>query len=277
MSKNLSVLATYPVFLRLGIFLIILVLIWLPLAIPIYLSIPDDPNLVTILAMGLLYLEFLFLLKIWNKQVLQISQWLDYYGLSFTHKTAINYLQGLSIGLIFCFSLFILEASLGWIRFQSSPFFLVKIILEGWLSASAIGFAEEVFFRGWLLTELDKDYSLKISLWLNSIIFATLHFLKPLEEIQRTFPQFPALVLLGLILVWAKRKKRNQLGISIGLHAGLVWAYYILNVGQLVIYEEKIHPWIIGIDHNPLAGIMGLSFLGLLAIWIRIFWPQKVK
>lgn len=267
--KALSQVSQYPAYIRIFIFLIILIVLWLPLAIPIYLSIPNDPNLVTILTMGLLYIGFLTLLKFWNQWVVKTPQWLDYYGLEWRKKTGIYYLQGLSVGLIFTFALFLTEAALGWIKLHSSPLFLLRIILEGGLSAAGIGFAEEVFFRGWILKELEKDYSLKLSLWSNAIFFATLHFIKPLSEIQRTFPQFPALVLLGLILVWSKRQKRNNLGISIGIHSGLVWGYYIFNVGKLVTYNDSIHPWILGIDRNPLAGIMGLFFLSLLAFWVH--------
>ncbi len=268
MLKNLPLIATYPVFIRIPLFLLCLMVIWLPFAIPLYLSISDNPNLVTILTMGLLYLAFIFLLKGWNKWVYQVPQWLGYYGLTWTRKTGINYLTGLSIGYLFSLILFIVEGSLGWIYLKSSSFFLLKIIIEGWLSASLIALAEELFFRGWLLIELEKDYSLKTSLWLNAIIFATLHFLKPIDEIKRTFPQFPALVLLGIILVISKRQWGNQLGMNIGLHAGLVWGYYIINVGKLVSYPNIVHPWITGIDHNPLAGMMGLLFLGLLAIGV---------
>jgi hypothetical protein len=267
--KYLAKVESYPVFLRIGLFLICLIVIWLPLAIPIYLAISNDPNLVTILTMGLLYIEFLILLKGWNQWVIQTPQWLGYYGLTWRKKTGITYLRGLSVGLIFTYSLFIVEAMLGWIQLHGSPFFMLKIVLEGGLSATAIAFAEEVFFRGWILTELEKDYSLKLSLWLNAIIFASLHFIKPFSEIKRTFPQFPALVLLGLILVWSKRKNNNNLGLSMGIHGGLVWGYYIFNVGQLVTYNDNIHPWMIGIDRNPLAGIMGLLFLGLLAFLIK--------
>jgi LPXTG-motif cell wall-anchored protein len=54
-----------------------------------------------------------------------------------------------------------------------------------------------------------------------------------------------------------------------GLHAGLVWGYYILNVGQLVQYSNQVSPWITGVDRNPIAGVMGLLFLGTLAFWMR--------
>jgi LPXTG-motif cell wall-anchored protein len=87
--------------------------------------------------------------------------------------------------------------------------------------------------------------------------------------VVRTLPTFPALVLLGLTLVWAKRSSGGRLGLSIGLHAGLVWAYYILNVGQLVQYSNNVSPWITGVDNNPIAGLMGLLFLSVLAVWMR--------
>jgi hypothetical protein len=52
-----------------------------------------------------------------------------------------------------------------------------------------------------------------------------------------------------------------------GLHGGLVWGYYILNVGELVKYSDTVPTWITGIDRNPLAGVMGILFLILLVLW----------
>lgn len=135
--------------------------------------------------------------------------------------------------------------------------------------ALGVGFAEELLFRGWLLDELQRDYSPRTSLWINSCLFALLHFIKPLKELLRTWPQFSGLLLLGLTLVWAKRSTKGRLGLPIGIHAGLVWGNYIINVGQLVQYSGQIPDWITGVDRNPLAGVMGLLFLGVMAFWIR--------
>ena len=197
------------------------------------------------------------------------SHLLKRYGLQRSRKNTLNLLQGLSIGVLFTFSLFVLEGLLGWVQFQLPQPILPRIILEGFVSALGIGFAEELVFRGWVLDELQRDYSPKASLWIDAIIFATLHFIKPISEVIRTLPTFPALVLLGLTLVWAKRSCEGRLGLSIGLHGGLVWGYYILNVGQLLQYSDKVSPWITGVDHNPIAGFMGLLFLGILAFWMR--------
>jgi len=85
----------------------------------------------------------------------------------------------------------------------------------------------------------------------------------------RTWPQFPGLLLLGLILIWGKRRCQNRLGLSIGLHAGLVWGYYIINIGELVRYSGSVPDWVTGINGNPLAGAIGLLFLSVLAVGMR--------
>ncbi|HAC62928.1 MAG TPA: CPBP family intramembrane metalloprotease [Cyanothece sp. UBA12306] len=262
-------MGNYPAPLRLGIFIFLLLLLWLPGAIPLYLVLRNDPNLTTIITMGLLYIEFIGLLFFWNLKVYNAPYWWREYGLAFNRKNTVYLLNGLSLGLLFTFSLFIVESLFGWVRFNAASSNIIKVILEGLLSSLGIGLAEELFFRGWLLAELKRNYSPSIVLWTNALIFAVLHFIKPLSEIIRTLPQFPALVLLGLTLIWAKRSHKNYLGICIGLHGGLVWGYYIVNVGKIIQYTDKISSWITGIDNNPLAGIMGLIFLGILAFCLR--------
>ena len=267
MKINWSKFATYPVPLRLGIFIAVLLVCWLPIALPLYLILNYDPNLASIVTMVALFGIFLFLLKFWSDRVYGITKGFQFYGLVWTRQNGIDWLKGIAIGLLFTFTLFFTESLFGWVQIQPSKVFLLKIILEGSLTGLGVAFAEELFFRGWLLTELEKDYSLNQSLWSNALIFATLHFLKPLGEIIRTFPQFPALVLLGIALVLAKRSHQKTLGICMGLHGGLVWGYYILNVGELVKYSDTVPTWITGIDRNPLAGVMGILFLSVLVLW----------
>jgi membrane protease YdiL (CAAX protease family) len=264
---NPTKIANYPFLLRVIIFLLILATIWLPVAAPIYLLVKDS-NLATILTMGLLFAEFLFLVPRWGKQVYGETQLLKSYGLVNTRQNGFELLVGLAIGLSITFTLFLVQGLFGFVSWQNSDN-LPRIIAEGLLSALGVGFAEELVFRGWLLDELQRDYNYKISLWANSLVFALSHFIKPVAAMLRSWPQFPGLLLLGLILVLAKRSRQNRLGLSIGLHAGLVWGYYIINIGELVRYSGSVPDWVTGINGNPLAGAIGLLFLSVLAVGMR--------
>ncbi len=264
---NRITIANYPFPLRTVIFLLILLSIWLPLAAPIYLLVKDS-NLATILTMGLLFAEFLFLMRQWGKKVYGQTSLLKSYGLINTRQNGLELLIGLSIGLLLTFSLFTVQGMLGFVSWQNSDN-LPRIIAEGLLSALGVAFAEELVFRGWLLDELQRDYNYKVSLWANSLVFALSHFLKPVAEMLRTWPQLPGLLLLGWILVGGKRTTQNRLGLPIGLHAGLVWGYYIINIGQLVRYSGTVPDWVTGVNGNPLAGAIGLLFLGALAFAMR--------
>lgn len=268
MKVNYLRVSQYPAPVRLGIFILALLLLWLPLAIPIRLLVRDD-NLVTILTMPLLYVEFILLLRFWGKKLYKQTQILRHYGLERTPQNAIDLLRGLAIGLINILILFGVEGLLGWLVWQKPSIFLLRVIVEGLIVALIYGFAEELIFRGWLFDELQRDYNLRVVVWATAVIFAVSHFIKPLSEIIRTSPQFFGLLLLALFLVWAKRWRRGRLGLSIGLHAGLLWGYYIINVGQLTKYSGAVPDWVTGVNQNPLAGLMGLVLLSVLALWMQ--------
>jgi hypothetical protein len=72
-----------------------------------------------------------------------------------------------------------------------------------------------------------------------------------------------------LKLVLKGEASKNRLGLSIGLHAGLVWGYYIINIGELVRYSGSVPDWVTGVNGNPLAGAIGLLFLSVLAVGMR--------
>ena len=162
-----------------------------------------------------------------------------------------------------------IEGWLGWLTWRSRSPNLPVILLEGLAIGLAFGFAEELLFRGWLLDELQRDYSPQRSLGISAIAFAALHFIRPPAEILRLAPQFPALVLLGMALVWAKRSCGDRLAMPIGIHAGLVGTFYILTVGRLMQFSDRAPEWLTGIDRNPLAGAIGILFLGSLALAMR--------
>ena len=283
---NFGSIARYPAPVRLGIFVLTLIFIWLPFAAPIY-WLETDANKINILTLSILYIEFILLLRFWGKHIYKQPKLLRSYGLVKSWENGLFLLQGLAVGLFSLFALFILQGLLGWVVWQRPQISLLRYILEGLLVSLGLGFAEELTFRGWLLDELERDYDPKVALWVSSLIFALLHFIKPVAEIIRTLPEFPALFLLGLIFVWAKRstvsnlsiapfknqkrlvsRKQELLGLPMGLHAGLVWGFYIINVGELVEYSGKVPRAIVSVD-RPLAGVMGLLFLSAIGFWMR--------
>lgn len=253
---------------RLLIFIGVLSILWLPLAMPIYWVLRHDSNLATIVTMSLLFIELLCLWQLWGRFVYDEAKIFTRYGLEKSGRNGREFLKGLAIGIWVCLGLFIVEALLGWIEFVIPSSNLLKIVAEGLLSACGISLAEELLFRGWLLDELRRDYSPKFSLWVGAIIFALAHFIKPFEEIIRTAVTFPALILLGITLILAKYQHCDRLGIPIGIHAGLVWGYYVVDIGELIQDTKSVPDWVTGIDGNPIAGVMGLFFLTSLMLVI---------
>ncbi len=261
---------------RLATFMVLLAIAWLPFAAVAYWLLPDD-NQRTIVMMGTLAIEFIVLVRLWGWTMHGYPRPLEHYGLGLSVANRVNLLYGLLLGTLSIAAMYGLETLFGWVTWRSPSLELWRIIAEGLLVSVGVALAEELVFRGWLLDELEHDFSPAIALWVNSITFAILHYLKPLDEVIRTLPGLPGLILLGLLLVWAKRatwmwaglKRRGQLGLPIGIHAGLVWGSYTLHVGEWVNYSDRVPSWLTGIDNNPIAGVMGITFLGLLA---AIFW-----
>lgn len=258
-------IARYPASIRLAIFVITLLGLWLPIAIPIY-WIWGTGNTISIITVLALYIEFIWLLWLWGQNVHQNTRPLQQHGLLRTRQNWLELMRGLGVGFVSLFCLFWVEGAIGWVSWQPTPQSLPRIILEGLLVALGVGLAEELLFRGWLVDELRWSYRPQIALWISSTVYASLHFIKPYTEILRTLPSFPGLLLLGLTLGWARQLHQGRLGFAIGLHAGLVWGYYIINVGNLVRYLDRVSVWVTGIERNPLAGGMGLIFLSLIAL-----------
>ena len=273
---NLGNIKNYPAPGRMFGFLLVLILLWLPGLTLIYLVMgstqnledPGTKNLLSILTMGLLAIEFIALLPWWGRKVYQHPNLYSRYGLVFTRQNGLLLLKGLAIGSCFTFALFITQGLLGWLTWQSPRSPILQLLLEGSATALGTALAEELFFRGWMLDELDRDYSPTIALITDAGLFASLHFIKPISVMLASLPQFPGLWLLSTVLVIAKRQHRNLLGMSIGLHAGMVWAYYVINVGNMVKYSGRVSDWITGINGNPLSGLLGLIFLGILAVFM---------
>lgn len=280
--RNLSYIKNYPAPGRMFSFLLVLIILWVPGLALIYavmgstqnLEDPGTKNLLSILTMGLLAIEFIALLPWWGRKVYEHPNLFNRYGLAIARRNRWLLLTGLAIGLCFTFTLFVTEGIFGWLTWQSPRLSIPQLILEGSATALGVGLAEELFFRGWMLDELERDYQPQAALIIDAGLYALLHFLKPIPVILKSLPEFPGLCLLAIVAIVAKRQNGNLLGMSIGLHAGLVWAYYIVNVGNMVKYTGRVPDWVTGVNGNPISGLLGILFLIVLIVAISKFLPK---
>lgn len=254
---------------RLIFFLIALVGLWLPAALAWLLVTGWRPGIAfdTLAPMQLLGISVILYAAIlgllWFIAHRIDGRSLDQFGLT----GDLANLKLLGLGLAFGWSglvlLLVLEGALGWLRWDGSGLEKFgQFFAEGLLVGLAVGSIEELLFRGFLIHTIERRYGL-VTAWTGSaLIFALTHFLKALAVILATWPQFPGLVAMGLVLALARYQGGGRLGLCVGLHAGWVWAYYVVNTLDLVVYDRPgIPEWLTGIGHNPLAGLTGLGFL----------------
>lgn len=287
---NFDRLNSYPAPIRIILFLLTLLLLWLPIAAPMYLIWGEAVGVALTI---LLYCGFLGLIWFWGRKIAKYAHPYRYYGLSFTLQNGRDFLFGLGIGCVTLIIFFSLQVSLGWLTLQivtwqhPLPARLLPLlgvyfvdwqgaIVPGFLTSAGVAFAEEMLFRGWVLSELERDYSKKTALIGCSLLFAGLHFIKPLNVILETWSQFVGLVILSVALVLARRRCDGRLGVAIGLHGGLVWCYYIVNTTHLLKPTGAVPEWVTGISGNPIAGVMGIIFLSAIAIGFRNFKKSTV-
>jgi uncharacterized protein len=268
-------LTQLPTPLRILSFLLLLGLLWAPIALPIQ-GLIKDQNLVSLVTMPLLYLIFLVLLQFWGRWGDGEPNLLRRYGMRRATAWIYEWLGGLGIGYGIVLLLFELQGAIGWVQWFNPTRSMPGLLLEGLIVAVLVGVAEEIFFRGWLLDELTRRYPANVALAVSSVIYAVLH--GGLRLVPASI-QWVALALLGWALGMAKRVTGDRLGMSAGLHAGLVWCYYVLNVGQLFAYTNKVPMWITGFERNPLAGPIGILTMAGLAIGLTqaAKWQQRVQ
>lgn len=176
---------------------------------------------------------------------------------------------GFGLGLFSLSLMFLGQFWLGWCDFERSNIKLLpSMALPILLVALLVGGVEELVFRGFLLTELERDYPVWIAAVISSLIFAVLHLV---WEQQETLPQLPGLWLMGMMLVMARVADNGSLGIAWGLHAALVWAIASIDIAQLVTYTGKVSEWFTGKYKKPLAGVAGITCVvgtGLILWWL---------
>lgn len=207
------------------------------------------------------------------------SKFLDHkpfsqYGLRGDRRNFLGFGLGLGLGITMYGALLVIQGVLGWMTFDLSQMQaagpLPVLLLQGFAVGVGAAFMEELLFRGFLVNQFGRDYGLTSAQYLTSLIFAITHFLKPIDAILATWPQFPGLWAFGLVLVYCRWWTNSRLGLAIGFHGGCVWVLTVVNSMGLIKYTGTISPLVTGvIPGNPLTGLLGLVFLAVafVVIW----------
>lgn len=181
------------------------------------------------------------------------------YGLALNSQILSALGLGLGLAILGLIVLFSIERGLSWIQWNPWPKNFVQCVLfPTLLLALWISTTEELIFRGFLLNQLQTDFSMWEAAIISSGIFAGLHLV---WEVQETLPQLPGLGLMGLILVLAWWVDEGNLGLAIGLHAGWIWGITCVDTAGLINYTQTAPEWITGLARKPLAGVMGIVLL----------------
>ena len=145
------------------------------------------------------------------------------------------------------------------------PLFLNAVLL-----CIGVGFAEELIFRGWLLSEFSYSIGPKKSILLQSLIFSLVHIRLDLGLLN-LISLLIGLFLLGLVLAIKRVIDRGSLWGCIGLHGGFVGIWFLFTSSFLNIsYPAPF--WLLGPGNyspNPIGGIIGIVSL-IILLYIQL-------
>lgn len=259
-----------PALLKIVIFFAVWVVVWLPIALPLSRQLKWRPPQPITPAQKLPLLASLYLLAplvLWGAAWLEQRSFADY-GLPWKAAVFADAAVGLGLGALGLLGLFGLQWAFGWLQVQIgasaqqiATTLGLTLLLGLWVSLT-----EELIFRGFLLNQLSLVCPAWQAATFSSAIFAVLHLV---WEGRENLPQLPGLWLMGMVLVLARWVDAGELGLAWGLHAGWIWTIASIDTLQLVRYTGQGPAWLSGLGNQPLAGLLGIVFLGLtgLSIW----------
>lgn len=258
---NLTFFTTLPAIARVSCFFLAWVLCWLPIALPLGIWLQWRPGQPVSSQQKIPLLLSLYLLApglLWGSARLTGLP-LSTYGLTWTGQSLVLGAIGWGLGCLGIGILVGLQLRFGWLIWQAQP---GRQVLPTLVAIAGLGgfvaLIEEWVFRGFLLTQLQQDYS-----WLgaaigSSLIFALLHLVWDGLKIRL---QLPGLWLMGMVLVLARWAMDGNLGLAWGLHAGWIGVLATLDSTGLIKPADGAPAWMTGIDGQPLAGAMSLLLL----------------
>ena len=138
-----------------------------------------------------------------------------------------------------------------------------------------LGFAEELFFRGWFFEELKLLFGTKTGMIGQALLYSFVHHISD-TTIWNIIGLRLGWFLLGILLSLIRRKDKGSLWKCIGIHGGLVGIWYFLNEVFIKISVQApsylVGPFTDNLS-NPLGSLCGIGLLLILCI----FFTRKSK
>ncbi|BEV35950.1 type II CAAX endopeptidase family protein [Synechococcus sp. M16CYN] len=131
-----------------------------------------------------------------------------------------------------------------------------------------VGLAEELIFRAWLWEELKRFMGSSSALISQALVFSIVHIRFNLGATS-TLKLLISLFFLGIALAAQRYLDNGSLWGCIGLHGGLVGAWFLLQNGLLTL-SPRAPIWLVGSSEshtNPLSGTVAIIAFSLLILW----------
>ena len=155
----------------------------------------------------------------------------------------------------------------------------IQAMLNCFLLALGVGFAEELIFRAWLWEELTKILGSRGGLLTQAALFSLVHTRFNLG-FGPMLGLLTGLFLLGLILALLRLRDQGSLWGCIGLHVGLVGGWFLAHQNLLSI-DPNAPIWLVGPggpNANPLGGLIAiLSLTAIGSLLIRSTKPMHPR
>jgi len=146
-------------------------------------------------------------------------------GFSINKQAGLDLLVGIAIPFILFLAIYLLESSMGWLKFNSfawqtaSPAMVVSQTLRYFVWFIFVAWNEELVYRGYIMQSLASGLNLILGILISSIYFGIEHLSNPNSNGMAVAGIF----LAGLFLAYAYIRT-GQLWLSIGLHLG--WNFF---------------------------------------------------
>ncbi len=204
-------------------------------------------------------------------------------GLNFNKKSINDIIFGFGLAGFMIALIFFSLKLFGYLNIENIGFgygivsSIITVLLWLFSIGFAVGWSEELVFRGYLLQNLTEGIGIKWAALLSSAFFGLAHMLNPNASVLAGV--IITILTFLLVLGWLRT---GQLWVPIGLHAG--WNFFMGPIFGLPVSgttsESLVNitivgpQWLTGGAFGPEGGILVLPII-LIGIVILFYWTKK--